>query len=186
MCIFPFCRLAEINATPGRLVWVQINGVGPKKREGKRRKKEPLTEFVPTEAPATIVTTTTPAPNPVTPGPTAKSTKPPPQTTIQPEQSHTHIVQPLLSPAPLAPAVHFIPAQPMSVHPIPAQSISVHPISPQSIPIHATPPQSTVPHPVHEPPTFLRLPRRAIYPGQGTFMYKNERSSAVVEVQLFV
>merc|ERR1719500_1205387 len=53
-------RLAEINATPGRLVWVQINGVGSK-REGKKkepeRKKEHLTVFVTTETP-TLSTTT--------------------------------------------------------------------------------------------------------------------------------
>jgi len=173
-------RLAEINATPGRLVWVQINGVSSK-REGKTRKKEPLTVFAATETPATIVTTTTTTPKPVTPLPSAKTTKPPAQTTIHPQQSHTHnvhIVEPLLPPAPVLP---LVPA----VHPIPPQSISIHPIPPQSIPIHATPPQSSGPHPVHEPPTFLRLPRRAVYPGQGIFMYKNERSSSAAEIPTY-
>ena len=195
--VFHSFRLAEINATPGRLVWVQINGVSSK-REGKTRKKEPtkepLTVFVATETPTAPTTTT--APKTVT---TAKSTKPPSQTTILP---HTvHIIEPLLPPAPVLPVLPLLnPVQPQSVpiHPIPPQLIAIHPTPPQSMPIHATPPQSipihvTPPqspgtaHPVHETTTFLRLPRRAVYPGGlGEIFYKNERFSTVVEVSFFV
>ena len=180
---FPSFRLAEINATPGRLVWVQINGVSSK-REGKTRKKEPLTVFVATETPA--APTTTPAPKIVT---TAKSTKPPSQTTILP---HTvHIIEPLLPPAPVLPVLPLlnpVPPQSVPIHPTPLQLIAIHPTPSQSMPIHVTPPQSaSTAHPVHETTTFLRLPRRAVYPGGlGEIFYKNERSSTVVEVSFFV
>merc|ERR1712192_387387 len=52
-----------------------------------------------------------------------------------------------------------------SIRSNPSDSSPIHLNPSDSSPIHLTPPQSTVPHPVHEPPTFLRLPRRAVYPG---------------------
>ena len=168
-CVSSFLfRLAEINATPGRLVWVQINGV-PNKRDGKARKKEPLTAFgtPETQSPSTTGTTT--------PHPRTESTISPMTAMLPQTHSHTvHIVEPVL---PSSPTV--VPVLPV-LHPVPPQSISVHPVPSKSVPIHPNPSKvpPTTPHPVHQPPTFLRLPRRTAYPGEATF-YQNERSSKV-------
>ena len=158
-------RLAEINATPGRLVWVQINGV-PNKRDGKARKKEPLTAFGTPETPS-LSTTGTTTPHPRTESTISPKTAMPPQT-----HSHTvHIVEPVLPPSPtVVPVLHPVPPQSISVHPVPSKSIPIHP-NPSKVP-------PTTPHPVHQPPTFLRLPRRTGYPGEAAF-YQNERSSKV-------
>ena len=169
-------RLAEINATPGRLVWVQINGV-PNKRDGKARKKEPLTVFgtPETPSPSTAGSTVRPSTRTTTPHPRTESTISPMTAMLPQTHSHTvHIVEPVLPPSPTV-----VPVLPV-LHPVPSQSISIHPVPSQSVPIHPNPSTvpPTTPHPVHQPPTFLRLPRRTGYPGEATF-YQIERSSKV-------